>query len=204
MKGPPPMSSSARIEVHPLTHDRWRDLVELFGERGANAGCWCMYFRQTSAEYGHSRTERGPRNRSLFRGLVREGREPGLLAYLDGRPVGWVSVAPRSEFGRIERSRQVEPIDDKPVWSVVCFYMHRSHRGKGVGSALLEAAVDHARRRGARIVEGYPLDPRGWRIDNPMAYPGLRSMFERAGFREVARRGHRRIMRRTVRPARKR
>jgi GNAT superfamily N-acetyltransferase len=186
-----------------VTADRWPDLVELFGEqRGANAGCWCMYFRQTAAEYGQSARERGPRNRRLLRGLVREGREPGLLAYLDGRPVGWVSVAPRSEFGRIGRSRVLHPVDDRPVWSVVCFYMHRNHRRQGVGSALLEAAVDHARRRGARIVEGYPLDPRGSRIANPMAYPGVRAMFERAGFREVARRGHRPIMRRTVRPPR--
>jgi GNAT superfamily N-acetyltransferase len=79
-------------------------------------------------------------------------------------------------------------VDGEPaVWSVVCFYMHRNHRGRGVATALLKAAVEYAAGKGARIVEGYPVDPPG-KMNNADAYHGLASMFAAAGFKEVARR----------------
>jgi GNAT superfamily N-acetyltransferase len=134
--------------------------------------------------------------------LVQDGRVPGLLAYREGRPVGWVSVAPREEFGRIQRSPTLKPVDDKPVWSIVCFFMHRGERGKGVGTALLAAAARQAVDQGARIAEGYPVDPALRKFPNAEAYTGVISMFEGAGFREVARRGGRPIMRKTVRSRR--
>lgn len=127
-------------------------------------------------------------NRRAMRKLVDANEQPGLLAYRNGRPVGWVSVAPREQFPRIERSRVLGPVDDENVWSVVCFYVHRKERGSGVGSALLEAAVDAARKRGARIVEGYPVDPRGGKTANASAYTGLERMFREAGFTEIERR----------------
>jgi GNAT superfamily N-acetyltransferase len=160
-----------------------------------------MWFRVTQAEFSRGARDRGRKNRRAMRSLVREGKVPGLLAYLDGRPVGWVSVAPREEFGRIERSPSTRPVDDRPAWSIVCFYIDRHHRGEGVASALLEGAVEHARRQGARIVEGYPIDPKEGRVPNAEGYYGLVSMFERAGFTEAARRSRRRpVMRRHVRP----
>ncbi|MBI4261244.1 MAG: GNAT family N-acetyltransferase [Actinobacteria bacterium] len=163
-----------------------------------------MYFRLRGSEFSAGTRDRGRGNREAMRGIVADGGEPGLLAYRDGEPVGWVSVAPREQLGRIERSPTTRPIDDRPVWSVVCFYIHRSHRSSGVGTELLRAAVDHARDRGARIVEGYPYDP-GRRVPNSEAYYGLPSMFEAAGFAEVARRSPTRpIMRRGVRPRRPR
>lgn len=186
------------IEVRPVTPSRWDDLVELFG---ASGGCWCMWFRVTQAEFTPGARDRGRDNRRALRSLVEEGKVPGLLAYQDGRPVGWVSVAPREEFGRVERSPSTKPVDDRPAWAIVCFYIDRRHRGEGVASALLDAAVDHARRHGARIVEGYPIDPREGRVPNAEGYYGVVSMFERAGFREAARRSRRRpVMRRRVRP----
>ena len=128
-----------------MTPDRWEDLVELFGERGAYGGCWCMYFRLTRGEFDRGTRDRGKGNRAALKAIVDAGRVPGLLAYVYGRPVGWVSVAPRQDFGRVERSPSTRPVVDRPAWSIVCFYMHRAYRGQGVGSALLRAAVEHAR-----------------------------------------------------------
>jgi GNAT superfamily N-acetyltransferase len=189
----------AGLEVRPVTPARWKDLETLFGPRGAYGGCWCMWFRTTNKEF---ESNQGAGNRRSMRGIVRRGEVPGLLAYRDGAPVGWVAVAPRAEYGRIERSPTLKPVDDRPVWSVVCFYIDRRHRGAGVGRALLDAAVDHARSKGARIVEGYPEIPRKDRMPGYLAYTGVVSVFEAAGFREVARRGARPIMRRNVRPSR--
>jgi GNAT superfamily N-acetyltransferase len=172
------------VRVKPVTPSRWDDLVQLFGDRGAYSGCWCMWFRETSAEFDR---KGNAGNRRSMRDLVRRNRQPGLLAYVDGEPVGWVSVAPREQFGRIERSRTLKAVDHEPVWSVVCFFIDRRFRGKGVGKRLLEAAVEHAGRKGARIVEAYPKDPRK-KLANSEAFTGVLSMYEEAGFREVARR----------------
>ena len=190
------MTRRSGIVVRPVTRRRWSDLLELFGPNGAYSGCWCMWWRQTSADYDRDHGE--PNRRGLKR-LVDGGRVPGLLAYVDGEPVGWVSVAPREQFGRLERSPVLKRVDDRPVWSVVCFYIHRSHRRRGVGAALLEAAVAQAARRGARIVEGYPVDTQGRKAVSASIYTGVASMFEDAGFREVERRTpNRPIMRRRV------
>ncbi|MCK9518876.1 MAG: GNAT family N-acetyltransferase [Dehalococcoidia bacterium] len=186
------MSDSA-VEVHPLTPDRWPDLVTLFGERGAADGCWCMWWRQTSEEY---RTGRGESNRQAMEQVVRENRVPGLLAYVDGAPAGWCAVAPRDEYPRVQRSRTVKPVDDQPAWAVVCFYTDRKFRQQGVGRVLLRAAVEHAVAHGARIVEGYPVDPAGTRVTPDAGFHGFVSTFRAAGFEEVLRRNETRpIMR---------
>ncbi|HEX9891344.1 MAG TPA: GNAT family N-acetyltransferase [Actinomycetota bacterium] len=183
------------LEVHPVTADRWKDLTRLFGPNGATSGCWCMWWRQTSAEYDR---DHGEPNRRALKRLVDRGRVPGLLAYRDGEPVGWVSVAPRDEFGRLDRSPVLGRVDDRPVWSVVCFYIPRQHRRGGVGEALLRAAVDHAASRGAGIVEGYPVATADGKVPGASIYTGVVSMFRRAGFREVERRSEKRPIMRWV------
>jgi GNAT superfamily N-acetyltransferase len=107
---------------------------------------------------------------------------PGVLAYVDGEPVGWCAVAPRDEFKRLDRSNATRRVDDRPAWSVVCFYVLRKARGRGVSRALLRAAVELAVAHGATTVEGYPVE--GTRN----FYRGVRSVFDDTGFREVARR----------------
>ena len=179
------MSQPAGIEVHPLTPDRWPDLEAVFGQRGASGGCWCMWWRQTSEEY---RAGRGEPNRQAFRGIVESGRVPGLLAYVDGEPAGWCAVAPREEYPRVQRSRTVHPVDDQPAWAVVCFFTRRKYRSRGLGKVLLKAAVDHAVANGARIVEGFPVDPAGERVGAGDGFYGFVSTFRAAGFEEVARR----------------
>jgi GNAT superfamily N-acetyltransferase len=180
-------------DIRPVTADRWEDLVGLFGKNGAYSGCWCMWFRETSREF----SERGNAgNRRALHEIVHQGRVPGLLAYRAGRPVGWCSVAPRGEFGRLNRSPTLKPVDEQPVWSVVCFFVDRAHRGQGVAEELLETAVNYAARRGARLVEAYPVDTSGRKYRPADLYTGTVDLFGAAGFTEVARRSEARpIMR---------
>lgn len=172
--------------VRPVTPSRWKDLETLFGPNGAYSGCWCMFFRQTSAEYSAGA---GEANREQMKGLVERNKVPGLIAYLDKEPVGWVSVAPREQFGRVERSPLFKRSTEEPgVWSIVCFFVHRSQRGAGVASTLVAAAVDHAIKKGARAIEGYPFDPAFKdRWNSAEAYIGTVEMFRACGFEEVRR-----------------
>jgi GNAT superfamily N-acetyltransferase len=181
------------LRIEPVTPDRWDDLVAVFGERGEASRCWCMYFRLPRPEWAAGGREA---NREQLRGLVRGGREPGLLAYADGEPAGWVSVAPREEFlPHLERTRVLRPAPGEGVWSVLCFVVRPGLRRRGIAGALLDAAVDFARDRGARAVEGHPLDDARRKVHAMEAYVGVASMFARAGFTEIDRRGSRPVYR---------
>lgn len=179
------------LEIRPVTADRWNDLAAFFGPSGAFAHCWCTWWRQTAADFSQGEAEGGDGNRALMHQIVEAGTEPGLLAYRDGLPVGWTSVAPRPQYGSILRSRRIGPepeeAADERIWSVVCFWIPRKERGKGVANALLKAAVDHARARGAVTLEAYPVDTTGGRQPSANLFTGTLTMFQRAGFREVDR-----------------
>jgi len=131
---------------------------------------------------------KGEGNKNAMRAIVDSGNIPGILAYDGETPVGWCSVAPRTEFPRLERTRVLQPVDDKPVWSITCFFVAKSHRRKGITVKLLEAAVEYAEKRGCTILEGYPYEPRQPKLPDPFVWTGLASAFRKAGFREVLRR----------------
>lgn len=173
------------LSIHPLTHQRWDDLETLFGPRGACAGCWCMFWRLSRSLF---EAQKGEPNRLSFKAIVASGEVPGLLAYDGAQPVGWVSVEPRSAFPALQRSRLLKPVDDQLVWSVVCFFTARGYRRKGVTVALLGAVVEYARQHGARIVEGYPVEPGQGSTPDVFVYTGLATAFRKAGFVEVVRR----------------
>ncbi len=120
--------------------------------------------------------------------LAPAGRAPGLVAYRGDEAVGWVSLGPREDYDRIVHSSVLAPIDDRPVWSIVCFVVGRRARRQGVAAAMLEAAVGYAAEHGATLVEAYPADTSAGRIPSANAYHGTLSMFKKAGFAEVARR----------------
>lgn len=183
------------LEILPATADRWDDLATLFGPSGAYAGCWCIWNRQTSREYDAAKGE--PNRRSL-EALLMAGETPGLLAYSDGRPVGWVSLGPREVFGRLQRSKVTKPFDDMPVWAVTCFVVDPHHRTEGVATALLGAAVDFAHQRGAPAIEGYPVEPGSGKMPPTYAWMGLATMFAKAGFVEIARRSETRPLMRKM------
>ena len=193
----PARAAAPKLEIHPLTPARWRDLEALFGERGACGGCWCMYWRLTRAEYEH---KKGTGNKKAFKRIVDSGRPPGLLAFTDGKPVAWCAIGPRENYPTLERSRVLARIDGEPAWSVTCFFVARPFRRQGITVELLKAATAFARKNGARVVEGYPVEPRKGRMPDVFAYTGLPSAYRKAGFEEVLRRSETRpIMRYTVR-----
>lgn len=177
------MTTAAGVDVRPVTADRWPDLVALFSDNGASSGCWCMWFRVAPRTWS-ANGNKG--NRAAMERIVAANDAPGLIAYENERPVGWVSVAPRLDFERIAGPADRAPVGDAAVWSVVCFFIQPGRRGHGVGSALLSGAIDFARSHGAKVLEAYPID-RDSPISNGDAYTGLRSMFEKAGFRETGR-----------------
>lgn len=181
----------------PLTPSRWTDLETLFGARGACGGCWCMVWRVPRAQW---ESHKGPGNKRALYRIVQAGPPPGVLAYRGSEPVGWCAVAPRERYPVLSRSRVLAPVDDRSVWSITCLFVRKADRRRGVSRQLLRAAVEFARSNGARIVEGYPVDPARDQPD-PFVWTGLASTFRRAGFREVARRSATRpIMRRVLRP----
>lgn len=179
------MSQGSGLEFKPLTPARFADLERLFGERGACGGCWCMWWRQSRAE--HER-RKGEGNRRALAELVASGREPGILAYDGDEPVGWVAVEPREVYPTLNRSRNLRPLDDEPVWSVTCFFVRPGLRRQGLSGELLRAAVRHVAERGGRWVEGYPVAPRQGSMPAVFAWTGLAATFAAAGFIEVARR----------------
>lgn len=172
------------MQVLPLTPDRWSSFEELFGPRGACEGCWCMYWRRPASEY---RAGRGNENRMLMHELVRLGRVPGLIGFEGDRPAGWVSVGPRSSYPRFASSRLLKPVDDLPVWSIVCIFVAAPLRGRGLSRHLIEAACDYAFGHGAPAVEAYPHDLGERREPAPFVFTGLASAFLREGFEVVAR-----------------
>ena len=171
------------MEVVPLTTERWNDLAALFEEGGDPKWCWCQFYRERGLDWSNSTAAD---NRERLETLTSKGPPPGLVAYEGDRAVGWVSLAPRPAYDRLTHAKVLAPVDDQPVWSIVCFVVSRKARGKGVATALLDGAIDWARSQGATTLEGYPSDTQGRKIPAANAYHGTLSMFESAGFEVVA------------------
>ena len=180
------------FDARPVTPERWADIATLF-DRPVVRTCFCQFYRK-SGDTGLGRS-----NRDAMQALIDRGTVPGLIGYQDGVPIAWASHGPREEYGRLQRKSMLKPVDDRPVWSIVCFFVPREARGRGIGRKMLRAAVDYARSRGARLIEAYPVDREG-RSDPEGMFVGAKSMFAAAGFREVARRTSARpVMRRGLR-----
>jgi GNAT superfamily N-acetyltransferase len=173
------------VQVLPLTPERWADFETLFGPRGACGGCWCMWWRLKRSDF-----EQGQKgaNRTTMKKLVAGGAVPGLIAYLGEEPVGWASLGPREDYPVLGRSPVLKPVDETPVWSLVCFFIRREHRRRGLSRALIAAAKKHAKTGGARWLEAYPTEPKTAEMPDIYAFTGVPAMFTAAGFREIARR----------------
>jgi GNAT superfamily N-acetyltransferase len=180
-----------KLTVRPLTPELWPALEDLFGKAGASNGCWCMYWRLGAAYHRRPRAE----NKAAFRRLAKRGPPPGLLAFDGDRAVGWCQLTPRAALPWLDRGPRFPPVDDRPVWSLSCFYVRRGYRRRGVTAALIAAALTAAKRAKAPALEAYPVDI-GALGSTSNLYTGIASTFARAGFKVVARRApHRPIMR---------
>jgi GNAT superfamily N-acetyltransferase len=188
------------LVFHPLTPARWPELERLFGPNGATSGCWCMFWRQTGPEF-HAATG-ADRKKSFKAVCTRSATPPGVVAYRGDQPVGWVAIAPRADYKRFDNARVLVPIDDQPVWSITCFFIHRTARRQGLMEKLIAAAVDFAREEGATIVEAYPR-PTAGKVASATLYVGTTNCFERAGFKVVARPSDKRaVVRKKIRKPR--
>ena len=180
------MPSATDLQILPLTADRFADLDGLFAT-GDPRWCWCMYFRARGRSWANSSAAS---NRADLEALTTQADRsrsvaPGLVAYRDGAAIGWVSLGPREDYERLAYSKMLHPVDDRPVWSIVCFVVAGRQRGKGVATALLDAAIAYARERGAATLEAYPIHEGRGRVSSNAAYTGTQGMFERAGFEIV-------------------
>lgn len=182
-----------QLTFKPLTPESWPDFVLLFEEHGPQNGCWCMYWRIRRVD---CQRQFGEGNKLAFQQVVESGNPPGILAYLNQQPIGWCAIAPCQEFGVLDRSPALKRIDDRPVWSITCFFVSKAHRCLGLTQILVEKAIQFAKGQGARIVEAYPLRTGLTRHLPYERFMGIESTFEQVGFQVVARRSDRRpIMR---------
>jgi predicted GNAT family acetyltransferase len=181
---------SEELIARPLTPDRWNDFETLFGPDGACFGCWCTYFRVVTSE---RKTMDADAKKTFMRARVAKGSPPGILGYIDGRPVAWAQVGPRAELPRWNSaktvSRPLDPADaeDPSLWAISCFFMNSRDRGRGYSHRMLSHAVQFARDAGARMLEGCPIE-RTKQSKSVGLYVGSLRIFEAAGFHEVARR----------------
>lgn len=182
-----------QISIKPLSEKTWPDFEKLFGPKGACGGCWCMTYRLKSKDYEKLK---GDGNRKKMKHLVKQGKLTGIIGYLEDEPIAWCSISPREEYVRLENSRILSRIDEKPVWSIVCFFIHKNNRRQGFSEKLILKAVDIAGQLGAKIIEAYPIIPKKKEVPPVFAFNGLASSFIKCGFQEVARRSETRpIMR---------
>lgn len=173
---------TAGIRVEPATSDRWADIATLLGGDG-EVGCWCQSWRGSNdAKLGLPKRS----NRERLQAELDDGAYvPGLIAYVDDEPAGWLGFGPRGAMPRLSGSGKIPALDDRPVWSIGCFRIRAGYRRRGVATALLAAAVEHAQRVGAPGIEAYPIDPEGARVDVAFGFVGFTPMFESAGFRRA-------------------
>ena len=175
----------------PLTAANFADLEAIFNARGCSVAraCWCMCYRKTGGnQWGEVEWAKiKQKNRAGLKALADGGGQVGLVGYRDGVPVGWVSFGPRKDFARLANSTIMKAVDDQPVWSVICFVVPSEYRGQGIAKQMLDAAIAYCRKKKVKLLEAYPVDKQGKTADSSLWF-GTKSMFDDAGFEEVARR----------------
>jgi len=186
-KAKPPKDTEFLNELtfEPLAKANWNQFVQLFGERGACGSCWCMWPRLTKQDFHEGKVNDG--NKLAMKELVWTGQPTGILGFYQDIPIGWCAFAPREHFMKLEKSRVHKRIDDQPVWSIPCFFIHKDFRRLGVSVAMLKGVIAYAKANNISIIEAYPTIPTREKLADSFAWIGLYKSFERAGFTIVDR-----------------
>lgn len=174
-----------------LTAATWKKFETLMGEKGGCGNCWCMYFRIPSREFRENKPDG---NKKLMRQLVNKGLPQGLIASLNEEPVGWIAMAPREDYMKLENSRVFKRIDDHPVWSITCFFVKKEFRHKGLSKQLIKGAVDFAKKKKIKTIEAYPAIPYAEKVPQPFLWVGVLSSFIKNGFKIVQQQSKSRAM----------
>ena len=172
------------LTIEPLTTENWGKFEQLFGTRGACGHCWCMYYRLSKTDFQEGKFEEG--NKLAMKDLVWRGKPAGILA-IYGLAIAWCAFAPREDYLKLGKSRVHKRIDDQPVWSIPCMFIHKEFRRNGISVQLLKGVIGYARDHGIKIIEAYPTTPTQKQIPDSFAWIGLYKSFERAGFKIVDR-----------------
>jgi GNAT superfamily N-acetyltransferase len=173
----------SQLSFEPLCKDNWGKFVQLFGEKGACGNCWCMYYRLKKVDFVEGKADDG--NKEAMKQLVFENKPTGILGFYEGQPIAWCAFAPREHFMKLENSRVHKRIDNKPVWSIPCFFIDKNFRRQGISVEILKAVIEYAKSNQIKIIEAYPTIPTKEPLPDSFAWIGLYKSFERAGF-EIA------------------
>ena len=181
----------AKLKFQSLQAGNWQDFEQLMGAKGGCGGCWCMFFRLPASDFKRNKFEG---NRKMMKQIVHDGAPAGLIASLHGEPVGWMAMAPREHYVKIEKSRALKRIDEKPVWSIPCFYIKKEFRRKGLSRLMIAAAIEFARKNNVIALEAYPSIPYSQQAPGPFLWTGVLSAFIENGFKLVQTNGKTRAM----------
>jgi GNAT superfamily N-acetyltransferase len=185
-----------RLRIEPLTKSNWDKFEELFGVKGACGNCWCMYYRLKNSDFRKGKTGEG--NKKAMKEIVWQNKPAGILGFYEDQAIAWCAFAPREEFIKLENSHVHKRIDDKPVWSIPCFFIKKNYRRKGVSVAMLKGIIQFAELNNIKIIEAYPAIPTQEKLPDSFAWIGLYKSFERVGFEIVDRTSKNRPMVRII------
>ena len=171
-----------KLKFDSLTSGNWKQFETLMGEKGGCGSCWCMFFRLPYKEFQENKPDG---NKRLMRQLVNKGKPQGLIASIKNEPVGWIAMAPREDYMKVENSRVFKRIDDKPVWSITCFFIKKQFRHMGLSQKLIKGAIDFAKKKKIKTLEAYPAIPYNEKVPPPFLWVGILSSFIKNGFRVV-------------------
>lgn len=180
-----------KLRFNPLTSSNWTKFEELMGEKGGCGNCWCMYFRLPYKVFQNNKPEG---NKKIMKKLVNSGMPQGLIASIHNQPVGWIAMAPRQDYLKLESSRIFKPIDDQPVWSITCFFIKKEFRHQGLSEKLIKGAIDFAKKKKIKILEAYPAIPYAENVPHPFLWVGVLSSFLKNGFEIVRQQSKSRAM----------
>jgi len=185
------INMTSKLKFEQLTSSNWKEFEMLMGEKGGCGNCWCMYFR---LPYKIFQENKPNGNKKMMKNLVNKGTPQGLIASMNSEPVGWIAMAPREDYIKIENSRVFKRIDEQPVWSITCFFVRKEYRHKGLSQQLIKGAVDFAKKKKIKILEAYPAIPYAEKVPHPFLWVGVLSSFVKNGFTIVRQQSKSRAM----------